>query len=111
VLRHDDPFWSSFYPPNGWRCRCRVRALDGDAMKEKGLQEETSAGKLSLRDELVSKKTGEMQPVTVFTDIDPATGKKVSVAPDVGWSYNPGAVDYKPSLNKYAPEIAKLWQT
>lgn len=22
----DDPFWDSYYPPNGWRCRCFVRA-------------------------------------------------------------------------------------
>lgn len=26
VLHKDDPFWDTNYPPNGWGCRCRVRA-------------------------------------------------------------------------------------
>lgn len=26
TLRHDDAFWRSHYPPNGWGCHCRVRA-------------------------------------------------------------------------------------
>ena len=51
-----------------------------------------------------------MAPVTVFTGKDLVTGKKVGVAPDVGWSYNPGAAGYQPKLDKYSPEIAKLWQ-
>lgn len=27
VLPVDDPWWDTHYPPNGWRCRCRVRQL------------------------------------------------------------------------------------
>lgn len=28
VLKHDDPWWQSHFPPNGWGCRCRVSAVD-----------------------------------------------------------------------------------
>ncbi|MDA8413016.1 MAG: phage minor head protein [Desulfobacteraceae bacterium] len=109
VFRADDPFWDSFYPPNGWRCRCRVRSLDGGDLKDGGLKLESSAGKITSREELVSKKTGEMQPVAVFTALDPISGKRVSTAPDVGWSYNPGAVEWKPDMSKYSPEIKALF--
>ncbi len=27
VLKADDPWWSSHFPPNGWGCRCRVVAV------------------------------------------------------------------------------------
>ena len=51
----------------------------------------SSDGTLSDEMHLVSKKSGEYKPVTVYTD--PLTGKKI--APDVGWSHNPssGLVD------------------
>jgi SPP1 gp7 family putative phage head morphogenesis protein len=36
TLRHDDPFWSTSYPPNGFNCRCTVRALTkGEISREK----------------------------------------------------------------------------
>lgn len=88
VFRYDDPFWDSHYPPNGWGCRCRVRALSPDNIKDRGFTIESSKGQLEEDYKLVSKKTGEMRPVTVYTD--PVTGKKV--APDVGFSYSPKTV-------------------
>ncbi len=27
VLRHDHPWWQTHFPPNGWGCRCRVKAV------------------------------------------------------------------------------------
>lgn len=92
IFRYDDPFWKSFYPPNGWRCRCRVQTLSDYAMNKQNLTAYDSEGNLSQEMALVSKKSGEYKPVTVYTD--PLTGKRI--APDVGWSHNPasGLVDY-----------------
>ncbi|HSA07606.1 MAG TPA: phage minor head protein [Candidatus Gastranaerophilales bacterium] len=86
IFRFDDSFWDSFYPPNGWGCRCRVRALSEDNIKERDLGIDSSQGQISEEMRLVSKKTGELKPVAVYTD--PLTEHKIS--PDVGWSYNPG---------------------
>ena len=87
VYRYDDPFWQSFYPPNGWRCRCRVNALSDYKLQKRKLSVSKSDGLLSEEQRLVSKKSGEYKPVTVYTD--PLTGRKV--APDVGWSHNPAS--------------------
>lgn len=27
TLRHDHPFWETHFPPNGWGCKCTVRAV------------------------------------------------------------------------------------
>jgi SPP1 gp7 family putative phage head morphogenesis protein len=109
VFRYNDEFWNSFYPPNGWRCRCRVRTLDQENLVARDLYVESSAGKLSTRDEVVNKTTGETRPVTVFRDRNPQTGKVESTAPDVGWSYNPGKANWQPDLTKYDPEVRRLW--
>lgn len=87
VYRYDDPFWKAFYPPNGWRCRCRVNTLSNYALQKHNIPVSNSNGCLSEEQHLVSKKLGEYKPVTVYTD--PLTGKKI--APDVGWSHNPAS--------------------
>lgn len=87
IYRYDDPFWNAFYPPNGWRCRCRVNALSKRNLESKGIPLSSSDGLISEEHRLVSKKSGEYKSVAVYTD--PLTGKKI--APDVGWSHNPAA--------------------
>ena len=39
VLRADDPWWKTHYPPWDWGCRCIVIALDEDDAREIGISE------------------------------------------------------------------------
>jgi SPP1 gp7 family putative phage head morphogenesis protein len=103
TFRADDPFWESYYPPNGWRCRCRVRALDDGNIAERGITVEDSAGRLGSKEVPLSAHTDETATVATFK----AGG--VTVSPDAGWSYNPGKVEYQPDLRKYSTEIKALF--
>lgn len=46
VFSADDPIWDTWYPPNGYRCRCTVRSLSKRQVEAKGL--EVSEGDLSI---------------------------------------------------------------
>ncbi|GAB4442534.1 MAG: hypothetical protein OHK0040_13580 [bacterium] len=105
IFRYDDPFWNTHYPPLGFNCRCRVRALSQSDIDKKGLSVDSAEGRITWEDVLVSKKTGEYQSVAVYRD--PATGMKIPT--DVGWSYNPGQSAWFPDLDKYPYPVAKQW--
>ncbi|MBP4049219.1 minor capsid protein [Chromobacterium violaceum] len=108
VFRYDDPFWQSYYTPNGWGCRCRTIALSADDLEARGIQVESSAGRLGTALRTVSERTGEQREVATFRTIDPLTRREVSISPDVGWSYNPGAAAWTPDLSRYTGDLAKL---
>jgi phage gp29-like protein len=36
VLRADDPWWKTHYPPNGWMCRCDVRPVSDRMLRRMG---------------------------------------------------------------------------
>jgi len=38
IVRADDPFWQKAYPPNGYNCRCRVRALSEEEVRARRLR-------------------------------------------------------------------------
>ncbi len=108
VFRYDDPFWQSFYPPNGWGCRCRVVALSHDEIIVRGIKVESAGDRLGKTLKLVNEKTGEMREVATFRTVDPVTRREIIVSPDVGWSYNPGTAAWRPDLSRYTGDLGTI---
>lgn len=83
IIRHvDDAFWSTHYPPNGWGCRCTVRAYSQFEIDDENLTVATSAYKTEYRD--VANSDGLIDRVPV--GIDP------------GWDHNVGKSWIDPEL-------------
>lgn len=92
VLRHDDPWWRSHWPPNGWGCRCRVETLADRDLERLGKTGPDRAPDDGTYD-WVDKRTGE-----VHRDIPQGI--------DPGWDYAPGAT-WHPDLDKYPYALAR----
>lgn len=75
VLRWDDPWWDTHYPPNGWNCRCIVIQLSERDLKKMGKDGPDTAPQIDTR-EWENPRTGEIFQVP--KGIDP------------GWGYHPG---------------------
>jgi SPP1 gp7 family putative phage head morphogenesis protein len=73
VYPYDHPFWQTWYPPNGFACRCVVVTLSERQVKSRGLKVQTEI------------------PDTIRV-IDPETGMEsfVTPIPDKGWATNVG---------------------
>ncbi len=95
VFRHDSSFWDKWMPPNGYRCRCRIRTLTEAQIKKKGI-------KVEDRD-----PTGEL-----IEPIDPITGKRLParpLMPDPGFAHNPGKTFYRPDLSGVAEDLKGIY--
>jgi SPP1 gp7 family putative phage head morphogenesis protein len=85
VFRHDDAVWAVAYPPNGWRCRCRVRPLSEGRVARDKLNVKSSDGHIHTVD--IKRKDAQVDTVKYIK----LPGMKVGFKPDVGWDYNAAA--------------------
>jgi SPP1 gp7 family putative phage head morphogenesis protein len=88
VFRADSPVWDTWYPPNGFRCRCTVHTLSQRQVDEMGL--------------------------TVSDDVPRSTelndGRFVNVRPDPHFSTNPAKTQFDPDLSGYPEPLVKAYK-
>lgn len=100
IYRYDDPFWTTFYPPNGFNCRCTVIALDERALARKGI-EQVGRSDASLVPVTRVDRQDNKEQTTGFLLAD---GRKLIT--DKGFDYNVGRLSYKPNLDLYPEKLA-----
>ncbi|EKO1256999.1 phage head morphogenesis protein, partial [Salmonella enterica] len=83
--RWDDPIWQTLFPPNGYNCRCYVRALTQAQVDAHPVGVESSEGYLVTVQQPYGTD-GEMRPVKAFRD--PKSGQLLT--PDAGFHLNAG---------------------
>ena len=81
VFRADDPIWNTIYPPNGFSCRCRVRALT---------QREVDRRKLKINADTSTQVIQVINDRTTRVSWQAPDGDRSNFTPDKGWAYNPG---------------------
>lgn len=86
IFKYDDPAWGVLYPPNGYNCRCRVKALDQVEMEAGGGAVTNGAEHLETVEVDLGKRGGKVA-VTGYRD----PGTKTLFTPDPGFDSNPGA--------------------
>lgn len=106
VYRYDAPFWATFYPPNGYRCRCSVIALSERDMQRDGKVLSQSGEHNLVETHKVYNKKGDSYPTIAYKAPDGSLHTT-----DRGFGYNAGRMNYRPNLDQYdrglAHEFAK----
>jgi SPP1 gp7 family putative phage head morphogenesis protein len=105
TYRYDDPFWDTFYPPNGFNCRCRVRPLNDASLEREGVKPLSSEGQIIDHD-IAMRDGSNVQVKALRVKVD---GQDKLFFPDAGWSYNPGRAAFQPELDKYDYRVARQY--
>lgn len=101
IYRYDDPFWATFYPPNGFNCRCTVIGLSDRDLQRRGIEHVGSSSPSLVEVERPADKFGKREKTVGFKLPDGS----LRLA-DKGFDYNVGRVTYRPNLDLYPEKLA-----
>ncbi|KNC93793.1 phage minor head protein, partial [Trabulsiella odontotermitis] len=101
TFRWDDPFWDACYPPNGYRCRCRVRTRSERDMENHPTGVLSSEGRMTV----IQQPWGDGTTRPVLAYDDPKSGQRF--VPDAGFGHNAGR-SYLASLGQRLMEKATV---
>lgn len=87
VFPADDPVWDTWFPPNGFRCRCTVTSLSARQVKERGLTVETE------------------MPDRISTGMD-----MIPMLPDRDFNYNPAKMKFTPDMADMPEPLQKAFE-
>jgi SPP1 gp7 family putative phage head morphogenesis protein len=87
VFYANDPIWDTWYPPNGFGCRCNVVSLSAAQVKQRGLKVESEAPDI----------------------LDRETGSLDKILPDENFRTNPAKQQFKPDLKGYPNALREAY--
>lgn len=95
AFRFNDPFWSTYYPPNGWNCRCFIYSITESQAASRGI-------------EILSSDENGNPPLIAYANEQGNANQILwgNFCPSE-WRYNPGQEAYKPDWSKYT-NLAKI---
>lgn len=101
VYRYDDPFWTTFYPPNGYNCRCTVVAMAERDIERGGHTVGKSTPENLVETQKIYNKKGDSYPTAAYKAPDGTL-----YTTDRGFDYNAGRMNYRPDLDRYDRGLA-----
>ena len=89
VYPADHPFWDTYFPPNGFRCRCGVRTLSKRQVEQRNIK---------VMEELPER------------GVDKETGEMFRIHPDRGFNYNPAKKAFDVDLSNYPEPLRTAYK-
>lgn len=88
VFPADSPVWDTWYPPNGFRCRCTVRSLSQRQVEDRGLEVESEV-----------PRSAELP-----------NGRFTNIYPDPHFATNPAKTRFQPDFKGYPETLVKAYK-